>query len=112
LTNIETVAPGTNLFFEGRAWLDKTYGNTYHTVRIWINGEIVAITPRTYGYDFHYQQTAIEALIKLGYLPQTLFQRGEDRPTRDFPLWQIDRHLEIVTYSVLTYGKKSDLFKI
>ena len=111
MTNTETVIPGTNLFFEGRAWLDKTYGTTYHTVRIWINGEIVEITSMTYGYENHYQQTAIEALIKLGYLPQTIFRFGEARPTREFPLWQIDREFGITTYSVLTYGKKSELFK-
>lgn len=107
----EMVKPGTNLFFEGRAWFDKTGGNTYHAVRIWINGEIVAIIPSRYGYENAYQTSAIETLVDLGYLPQTLFQHGEHRPTRDFPVWQIDRHLELTTYSVLTYGKKSELFK-
>jgi hypothetical protein len=109
--NTKIVQPGTNLFFEGRAWQDKTYGNTYHSVRIWINGEIVAVVPFRYGYENAYQTSAIEALIELGYMPQTLFQHGEDRPTRDFPIWQIDRKLETVTYSVLTYGKKSELWK-
>ena len=112
MTNIETVIPGTSLFFEGRAWLDTTGGNTYHTVRIWINGEVIEITPRAYGYENAYQQTAIEALVKLGYLPQTIFRFGEARPTREFSLWQIDREFQITTYSVLSYGKKSELFKI
>lgn len=109
--NTKTVESGTSLFFEGRAWLDKSAGNTYHSVRIWINGEIVEIVPLRYGYEEAYKTSAVEALVQLGYLPPTLFQHGEDRPTRDFPIWQIDRHLGTVTYSTLTYGKKSELWK-
>jgi hypothetical protein len=107
----EQIEEGSSLFFEGRAWYDKTNGNTYHSVRIWINGKVMAIVPRRYGYENAYQVSAIETLIQLGLLPETLFQHGADRPTRDYPLWQIDRHLKTVTYSVLTYGKRSELFK-
>jgi len=105
------VTSGTSLFLEGRAWHDNTGGNTYHSVRIWVNGSVVAIVPFRYGYENAYQVSAIDKLIELGYLPETLFQHGSERPTRDYPIWQIDRHLETVTYSVLTYGKKSELFK-
>jgi len=107
----EQVKEGSSLFFEGRAWYDKDGGNVYHSVRIWINGQVIAIVPKRYGYENAYQVSAIEKLTELGYFPETLFQHGADRPTRDYPIWQINRILGIVTYSVLGFGKKSELFK-
>jgi hypothetical protein len=107
----EQVAKGSSLFFEGRAWFDKINGNTYHSVRIWINGEVMAVVPMRYGYENAYQASAVEELVELGLLPETLFQHGSDRATREYPLWQIARILELTVYSVLSYGKKSELFK-
>jgi len=96
-----------SLFFEGRAWFDKTYGNTYHSVRIWLNGEILAIIPIRYGYENAYQASAVSKLVELGYLPEEL----ENRATREYPVWQISKKLGISVYSVLGYGKKAELFK-
>jgi len=52
----------------GRKWFDKTYGNTYHTVKIrdLENGETIVQTDMQYGYGDHYRQTAYFELVKLG----------------------------------------------
>ena len=89
----------TSLFIEGRAWWDKTYGNTYHSVRILANGEIIGQVGMTYGYDDQYKYTALDFLKRFGLVPEDTKQ-----------IWNL-RYSGVSVYSVLTYGKKSDLFK-
>lgn len=50
----------------GRRWFQKTYGNTYHAVKVYVNNEIL-INNFCYGYGSQYLQTAIELLQKAGY---------------------------------------------
>lgn len=51
---------------EGKRWFQRSYGNTYHTVKVFVNGE--ALTSEiTYGYGSHYLQTAAELLKENGY---------------------------------------------
>lgn len=69
--NTETTTPKLNkniksLFIEARLWFDKTGGNTYHAVRIEANGQTIGYIPMTYGYENHYQQTALEWLKSYG----------------------------------------------
>ena len=46
---------------EAKRWFQRSYGNTYHTVKVFVNGE--ALTSEiTYGYGSHYLQTAAELL--------------------------------------------------
>ena len=54
---------------EGRRWFQTTYGNTYNTVKIWINGELVATLPMEYGYGDYYLQRAEKWLSDNDYLP-------------------------------------------
>ena len=53
---------------QGKRWFQRTYGNTYHTARVLIDGKEVFYSPITYGYDRHYYQTAIKWLGENGYL--------------------------------------------
>ena len=70
----------------GTHWFQPTYGNTYHVVRIYKNGELVHTSPMQYGYGDQYLQTAIEWMTANGapaksdndyhntiYLHETLF---------------------------------------
>ena len=50
----------------GRRWFQKTYGNTYHAVKVYVNDEIL-VKDFCYGYGNQYLQTAIELLQKAGY---------------------------------------------
>lgn len=53
----------------GRRWFQKTNGNTYHSVAIYVNNEFVFRNPYECGYGNHWEQTAQEWLEKNGYLP-------------------------------------------
>lgn len=51
-------------------WRDRTYGNTYHSVRVTRCADgFEIVCPFTYGYGDHYKQTALEAMAGAGWLP-------------------------------------------
>ena len=55
------------IHIEGKRWFQKSFGNTYHSVKVWVNGELLGHIPFRYGYGDHYKQTAAELLIENGY---------------------------------------------
>ena len=57
----------SQIHIEGRRWFQRTYGNTYHTARVFVGGELVFTSPKSYGYGDSYLQTAAEWLRKNGY---------------------------------------------
>jgi len=63
------------LHISGRRWFQRSFGNTYHTVSIFDNGECIHISPKTYGYGDQYLQTALAWLTDNGY-PQCAGQNG------------------------------------
>jgi hypothetical protein len=63
----------------GLKWFQKSYGNTYHRVKVFVNDEEIATSPITYGYGEQYVETAESLLKKNGYL-----KRKDDRT----PLWR------------------------
>ena len=91
-----------SLFIEGREWFDKSGGNSYFSARIWVDGGQVAILPFQYGYGEQYLFEAQRKLIKLGYLPEEIENRG---------LWSIARELGFDFYSSKTETKRADMFK-
>ena len=73
-------------------WFDKINGNTYHSVRITRHSDNKTIVhPLTYGYGEHYRQTAIETMVKNGWIPEKynntlyLFERENNYPI----LWHV-----------------------
>ena len=56
------------IFIHGKRWRQRSNGNTYHTVSIWIDGKHVFKSPITYGYDRQYEQTALAWLVDEEYL--------------------------------------------
>lgn len=57
------------LHIEGRRWFQRTYGNTYHSVRIFEDGALLATLPYQYGYGDQYLQTALDWLKANGKAP-------------------------------------------
>jgi hypothetical protein len=57
-----------------KRWFQKSYGNTYHSVRIHVDLELLAEVPFAYGYDDAYLQTALAILIDRGILPDATKQ--------------------------------------
>lgn len=50
----------------GKRWFQKSYGNTYHTTTIIVNGEEIKSGIK-YGYENAYLQTAADLLRANGY---------------------------------------------
>lgn len=53
------------LVIDGSRWFDKVNGNTYHSVKIVLNG-VQSYIPMTYGYGEQFIYTAVESLISEG----------------------------------------------
>ena len=56
------------IHIHGKRWFQKTYGNTYHSYRIWIDGKFVIKVSGQYGYGEMYLQNATKWLEDNGYL--------------------------------------------
>jgi len=92
-----------SLFIEAREWTDKTYGNSYFSARIWVDGGQVAILPFQYGYGDQFLYEAQKKLLELGYLPQEGKNQG---------LWSIAEQNGFDFYNSKTNTKKAEMFKI
>ncbi len=87
----------TSVFIEAKQWLDKTYGNTYYSARISVNGEVVGYLPFQYGYGSQYEYEATKWLLANGYISE-----------RIEPLWRL-RDNGVAVYSVISDGKKAEV---
>lgn len=54
----------------GRRWWNRSCGNTYHTVDIYLNGKLLHTTTMRYGHGGQYMDTAFAWLEDNGYLPK------------------------------------------
>ena len=59
------------IIIDARRWLDRVYGNTYHSVTVTVKharkADLVLRCDYEYGYGEQYLQTAHELLSKAGY---------------------------------------------
>jgi hypothetical protein len=93
----------TNYRVEARRWFQKTYGNTYHSVRIFDeDGNLIACERFTYGYDDQYLQTAYELLKSKGVEFATI------KDMNDFLKWS-NRQSEGISAFVVDVKRKRDL---
>jgi len=57
-------------------WFDKVNGNTYHSVRVIRHKDNKIVTGQfQYGYGEQYQQTALEEMIRAGWLPKNIIKK-------------------------------------
>jgi hypothetical protein len=54
----------------GKRWTDS-YGNTYHNSRVYLNNELLGVTPTQYGYGNQYIQSGMALIKKKGYFKRT-----------------------------------------
>lgn len=93
----------------GKRWFDKTYGNTYHSVRITEDGKEIAYAPYQYGYGDGYKQTAHKLLQEAGMVPKTgKRQNGMDVDYSEFITGE-SRDTSKYTWIVLDVQRKKDL---
>lgn len=55
------------LEISAKRWFQKSYGNTYHVVKVVVNGKEVVVSDISYGYDNHFLTTAADLLRAKGY---------------------------------------------
>lgn len=91
-----------SLFIETKEWHDKTYGNTYFSARIWIDGEIVHTLGFQYGYGNQSEYESQKWLLANYYLPQ----EGKNRA-----LSYILKDLGIDYYYAKSSVNKREMFK-
>lgn len=88
----------------GRKWFQKSYGNTYHTAQIMVNGVTVHKTKRHYGYEDQYVETATEWLEKNSYIPKRERKNGGHKT-----LWRIckdDLNIPFEYYAIAVNRQK------
>lgn len=66
----------------GRRWFQRTYGNTYHTCVVLVNGQQVYEAPQEYGYGDQYVETGARWLEKFGYMNRKKYDNGGHEPVR------------------------------
>ena len=89
-----------------KRWFQRTYGNTYFTASIIVNGETVANLPFQYGYGDHYMDVAADTLERLGMMPG----RSHSQNGSADPLWHWCRKNGIaLSYSAADVSRKKDL---
>ena len=95
-----------NIHISGRRWFQKTHGNTYHSVNIFIDGKEVAKLPYQYGYGDQFLQTAWEWLGKNGF-PE-LLERHSNGSFANYGT-QYLREVMRGSYDVADVQRKKDL---
>lgn len=95
-----------SLHIEGRRWFERHNGNTYHSVRIFRDGVLVATLPFEYGYGETFLQTAWEWLGANGH-PE-LLERHANGSMKHYGTQYLREVLQ-GTYSVIDVARKRDL---
>lgn len=91
-----------SMFIECREWFDKTYGNSYFSARIWINGKWKITLPFQYGYGDHFKSVAVRALVAEGFIPEQYENRA---------LWIIAEEMRFDCYTSKALTTKKEMFK-
>lgn len=83
-----------NIHVNGKRWKDSS-GNTYHSVKLWKDGEFLAYIPYEYGYGDHYQQTALCKLIELGVVSFDWRQFKDGTATISYDVTDVKRKRDL-----------------
>lgn len=81
----------------GKRWNDS-FGNTYHTVQIIVNGKTIHNSVITYGYGRHYEQTALDYLQSVGLVDKEIMT-----------LWKVKEQGINYTSVVADVARRKDL---
>jgi hypothetical protein len=89
-----------SIHISGARWFERTNGNTYHSVEIFVNGQRVHYDPFSYGYGDSYLDSAWTWLKKYKYI----------RPRKNNSFWRYCTANKIeFSSSVSDVARKKDL---
>ena len=73
-----------------KRWLDKINGNTYHSVKITdLETGKVYVVGFTYGYESHYEHTAINKLVTEGLIDAKYGEYNYERENNYPIIWEV-----------------------
>lgn len=97
--------PPESIEILGRRWWRRTYGGTYHTASIYVDGKHIADTDRAYGDGDMYLENAWQWLEEHGYVPK----RDRANGGHTSP-WRAAEELGIkLTYQAFDVKRQKDL---
>lgn len=99
----KTLKKGDSIQILGKRWFERTNGNTYHSVDVYVNNEFVGRDDFSYGYGDQYLETGTKILKQHYNLP-----KGMDEHTR---IWGLEECGIKVLYNVSDVARKKDLEK-
>ena len=102
--------PDMSIIITARRWFQRTYGNTYHSVVVYIDGQLVGSEPFVYGYGDGFMQTAL-SIIQDGrglFNTREHFANGGSRDYYDFTNY-IREHRDICHIDVTDVQRRKDL---
>lgn len=122
----KALSSNSRIDVKARKWFDKVNGNTYHTVRIYIedngNSEVLKTNGIVYGYGDHYEQTACEMLNKAGYRLNTAtvkkvnnlagYDAFRDTTFRYGCFYNLHRYARMLDYSVTDNCTKREALEL
>ena len=85
----------------GRRWFQKTYGNTYHSAQIVVDGKEVEGIYFAYGYGDQYLHNAFRKLQALNLIPSV--------ESSESPWYWAQQNGVSLTYTVTDVQRKKDL---
>lgn len=88
----------------GKRWFERVNGNTYHSVAVYVNGDMVEYMPFDYGYGDGYMQTATDILVNHYALPLERLTHGGIES-----LWHLKEKGYKIIDSVTDVERKKDL---
>jgi hypothetical protein len=93
-----------------RRWFQKSYGNTYHSCVVLVDGQEIGRVDFTYGYGDAYLQTAHSLLQEAGLYPKTgeSLASGADKDYNEFLMDTRENRGKFVV-SVSDVARKKDL---
>lgn len=95
---------GKNVIIKGKRWFEKTNGNTYHSVEVYVDGEMIGRKDFVYGYGDQYLESGKKILIEKGYV-------NYEKTTKNIPVKDFEGNIKHYT-SLEARNKRNALSKL
>jgi len=99
-----------NLVILAKRWNDRMYGNTYHSVKVYVNMKLVGSVGFKYGYERAFMTTVLEILQSNNYWPDSgkYLPSGFPKDEYDFDMW-LRKNNDKVIIDVTDVSRRKDL---
>ena len=92
---------GDSVYIYGKTWFQRSYGNTYHITKVYVNDKVIGISEKSYGYGEQYIQTGMDILWQ-NYTPPYKWKLSN-------PAWMLKNFGIKYEYEETEVSRESDL---